>query len=33
MEVVVVLKMDSGKVANPLAGRLVKEKLPSMVNY
>ena len=23
--------MDSGKVANPLAERLVKEKLPSMV--
>ena len=31
--VVVVLNMDSGKVANPLAERLVEEKLPSMVKY
>ena len=33
MEVVVVLNMESGKVANPLAERLVEEKLPSMVKY
>ena len=33
MEEVVVLKMESGKVANPLAERLVEEKLPSMVKY
>ena len=30
---IVVLKMESGKVANPLAEWLVEEKLPSMVKY
>ena len=29
----VVLNMESGKVVNPLAERLVEEKLPSMVKY
>ena len=33
IEVVVVLNMESGKVVNPLAERLVEEKLPSMVKY
>ena len=33
MEVVVVLNMESGKVVNPLAERLVEEKLASMVKY
>ena len=30
---IVVLKMESGKVVNPLAEWLVEEKLPSMVKY
>ena len=33
MEEVLVLKMESGKVANPLAVWLVDEKLLSMVKY